>query len=135
VLAGVGIIPGPYNVPDWDESPEGLRKLLRLLFYVTPPTALLVVEPFHSVAVSTFLSQRGLLIGRDISLVCIVPDPAFAWRHPPMAHFQWENDRLVRRIVRWVGAVARGRVDVEQVVISASFVPGGTVVAPRSGPK
>ena len=57
------------------------------------------------------------------------PDPAFAWRDPPMAHFRWDNGRLVRRIVRWVGAHARGRADHQQVTLPATFVPGGTVMA------
>jgi DNA-binding LacI/PurR family transcriptional regulator len=135
VLADGGIVSGEYHVPDWEESSAGLHRLLQSLFRVTPPTALIVVEPVHAVAVSNFLTQRGLLIGRDVSLVCIVPDPAFAWRQPPMAHFQWDSGRLIRRIVRWVGATARGRVDREQFAIPARFVPGGTVAAVARSPE
>jgi hypothetical protein len=40
-----GITPSEYHAPDWEQSASGLNRLLESLFRVTPPTALLVVEP------------------------------------------------------------------------------------------
>lgn len=131
-LVAHGITPGKYYTPDWEETPEGMRALLRSLFHITPPTAILVEEPAHSVAVSAFIGHRGLLIGRDVSVLCMVPEPAFAWRYPPMAHFRWDNNRLIRRIVRWVRTTARGSTDQKQISFPAEFVPGGTVMAAPS---
>ena len=126
-LTSHGITPGDYNLPDWEETPEGLQTLLRSLFHLTPPTALIVVEPSHAVATIAFLSQRGLQVGRDVSFLCMMPDPAFAWRSPPLAHFRWQNEQMIRRVVRWIGGTARGRPDRKQTFHLAEFDPGGTI--------
>ena len=107
--------------------------MLSALFRLTPPTALLVAEPAHAIAVLGFVGQRGIQIGRDLSLVCMINDPTFAWRHPPLAHFDWDTAPVIRRIVRWAGAVARGRVDKKRMVSPATFIPGGTVMAAPAG--
>ena len=57
-------------------------------------------------------------------------DPAFAWRRPPLAHFAWDYQPLIRRTVRWVGAIAHGRADRKQWEFPATFVPGGTIKPP-----
>ncbi len=132
-LAAHGITPGEYHTPDWDETPEGLQTLLEALFKVTPPTALLTVEPAHAAAALAFIAQRGIRIGRDLSFICMIDDPTFTWRRPRIAHFDWQSDLLIRRIVRWVGATARGRVDREQWLAPVTFVPGGTIMAPPKG--
>ncbi len=129
-LTAHGIVPGEYNVPDWEETPEGLQALLEGLFRVTPPTALLVLEPTHAGAILGFLGQREIRTGRDVSLVCMVDDPAFHWRRPRLAHFETTNDPLIRRIVRWVQAAARGQEDRERWTMPVDFVPGGTIKPP-----
>jgi len=96
-----------------------------------PPTALLLVEPAHAVAAIAFLSSRGLRIGEDVSLLCMADDPAFAWRRPPLAHFRVDADSHVRRILRWVRAVARGRPDRVQKFSQAEYDPGGTIARCR----
>jgi DNA-binding LacI/PurR family transcriptional regulator len=126
-LASCDIAAGEYNLPDWEETPEGLQTLLSSLFHLTPPTALIVVEPAHAVAVLGFAGQRGLKIGRDISLVCMMSDPAFTWRRPSITHLAANTVPLVRRVVRWVESVARGCPDREQRDFPAEFVRGGTI--------
>ena len=46
---------------------------------------------------------------------------------PPLAHLRTDTSRVVRRIVRWVRAAARGRADREAIGIPATFDPGGTI--------
>ena len=40
LLAEHGIKAGPYNLPEWDDTPEDFRRCLDSLFGMTPPTAM-----------------------------------------------------------------------------------------------
>ena len=46
-------------------------------------------------------------------------------------HIRWDYRPMVRRVVRWVDNVARGKDDKRQTLTNAEFVEGGTIgVAP-----
>jgi DNA-binding LacI/PurR family transcriptional regulator len=128
-LNALGIPTGPYNLPDWDDSPEGLCRGLDSLLAVTPPTALIVSEPKLFVAVRDYLAQRGFVAPRDISLICDDPDPVFDWCRPTVAHIAWSHEPIVRRVVRWAEHVAKGREDRRQTFTLARYMDGGTVGA------
>jgi DNA-binding transcriptional regulator YhcF (GntR family) len=132
-LAAHGIPTGPYNLPDWEESPDGLQRLLDSLFKTSPPTALLIDEAHLFHAVKHHLSSRGVRIPDDVSLVCTDPDRTFGWCRPSIAHIRWDSGPVVRRIVRWAGNVARGRKDLRQTLTPAELVKGGTVGRVSSG--
>src|ERR1051326_5284299 len=51
---------------------RAVRPLLRTL---TPSTVLIVVRPTHALAVVTFLSQQGIRIPHDVSVLCIGYEP------------------------------------------------------------
>ncbi len=125
-----GVSTGSYNLPDWDGTPEGLHATLDSLFQVTPPTALLIDEPLLYTAVRQSLSARGLQIPGDVSLVCSPNDSTFAWCRPSVAHIDYDPALIVRRMVRWVANVSRGRPDIRQTMVPATFVAGGSVAAP-----
>jgi len=129
-LSSHGIVPGEFNVPNWTESPEGLRTLLNTLFRLTPPTAIIVQHQLWAVGVLAFLAERGLHVPAQVSLIVQQPDPSHAWHYPPLAHFNWRTDLSVRRVVRWVGAIAEGRMDRESVGYPVEFEPGGTIGPP-----
>lgn len=116
-----------YNVPDWPESAEGLQKLLKALFFATPPTALLLHEPMLAPPTLAFLAGRGLKVPADVSVINLMPDPALAWYRPELAHFDWPLLPHAHRAVRWVEAVALGKADKEAITVSAKFVPAGTI--------
>ena len=126
-LASHGIAPSEFNIPNWTESPEGLRTLLTSLFRLTPPSAIITEHQHWAVGVQAFLAERGLRVPEHVSLLCLGPDPSHAWQHPPLAHFRWRNELLVRRITRWVSAVAQGRGDRKHVGYPMEFDPAGTV--------
>jgi DNA-binding LacI/PurR family transcriptional regulator len=126
-LAAHDIPTGPFNLPDWEESPVGLQRLLDSLFKTTPPTALLIDEAHLFHAVKHHLSGQGIRIPGDVSLVCTDPDRSFGWCRPSIAHIRWDSGPVVRRIVRWAGNVARGRKDLRQTLTPAELVAGGTV--------
>lgn len=130
-LEALGIPTGPYNLPDWEDSKEGLYRLLDSLFQHTPPTAMFIDEPHLFSATHQYLARRGIHAPEHVSLVCADPDPTFTWHQPSVAHIRWDSRPIVRRIVRWANNVARGRDDRRKTFSKAEFVEGGTM-GPRT---
>lgn len=129
-----GIKTGRYNLPGWEQSPDGLRRCMDSLFSVTPPTALIVDRVYELIATQQYLARRGLSVPRDVSLICSDDDPVLKWCEPPVSCVHWEMRSLVHRIVRWVDNVARGRNDRRQIFIRAEFVERGSIgPAPKAG--
>jgi DNA-binding LacI/PurR family transcriptional regulator/DNA-binding transcriptional regulator YhcF (GntR family) len=122
-----GIAAGDYNLPDWEETSEGLRKVLYSLFKTTPPTALIIDESPILAATQQFLAQRNIQVPRDVSLFCTFSDPTFAFLMPAMAEIRWDKSQATRAILRWSNRVAKGREDRRQTLIPAEFVPGGSI--------
>jgi hypothetical protein len=126
-LEAAGITTGAFNLPDWEESCEGFSRALDSLFATTPPTALILDEPFLFHAAYHYVSGRRLHVPQDVSLVCTDPDPGFAWCRPSVAHIRWDYQPVVRRVIRWVNNVARGKDDRTRSHTMAEFVNGGTI--------
>ncbi len=127
VLAQHGITADDYHIPDFEPTPAGLNALFTSLFRVTPPTALILESGDYSIAALAFLTQRGLAVPRDVSLVCLHPDASMQWCHPPMARLQHDDNAVARHVIRWCRAVARGHVDRESKLFPAEFDEGGTI--------
>ncbi|MCK5805839.1 MAG: LacI family DNA-binding transcriptional regulator, partial [Lentisphaeria bacterium] len=125
-LDACGTAAGPYNTPEWDETPAGLMALLENMFRLTPPTAILVEDANWLAGVLSFLARHGLRVPRDVSLVCLSHDPTFPWLRPEMAHLRVDNMEMVKRVVRWAEEIARGREDRTCVPCHAEFVPGAS---------
>ncbi len=126
-LASHGIPVSDYNLPDWEESVQGLYDRLDKLFSISPPTALIVDEVQPFVAVQQFLAQRKLRVPQDVSMICTDADPVFDWCHQTIAHIRWDSAPVVKRIVRWVAKVAQGEVDRRQIYTPVAFVPGDSI--------
>ncbi len=121
-----GIKVGEFNLPDWEETREGIQELMGSLFRITPPTAMIVEEAPIFAAVQQFLAGRGIRVPQQVSLICTDAAPTFAWCTPAISHILWEAAPLVRRVLSWAGRVSQGRVDVRQTVVPAVFITGGT---------
>lgn len=126
-LETAGIKTGEYNYPDWKENQEGFFKVLDSLFKATPPTALILDEAFLFHAAYHYVSQRGLKVPQDISLVCMDDNPDFAWCRPSVTHIRWDYHPIARCIVRWANHVAKGTTDHQQNLTKAKLVAGGTI--------
>jgi DNA-binding LacI/PurR family transcriptional regulator len=126
-LEGHGILTGNYNLPDWGNTMEEFHTGLDSLFRISPPTALLCSYTALFIAAERHLAQRGIVAPQNVSLICMDPDPAFDWCKPSVAHIGWDSAKVVKRVVRWVGNVARGRDDRRNTSTPAKFVEGGTV--------
>ncbi len=122
-----GIQTNSYNLPDWEESPKGFHRLLETLFRHTPPTALIIDELPWLIAAVAYLARHGIHMPGQISLVGTLSDTSLDWCHPAIAHFQWDNAPIVRRVVRWVDAVRKGKPDRNVINFPAEFVPGGSI--------
>ena len=122
-----GIATSGYNMPDWQETAEGLARSLESLFKITPPTAFIFDEAAFFIAAMRFLSMRNLRVPEDVSIICNDDDPSFVWFHPAVAHVSWDERILVRDVMRWSANVGRGVRDVSQSLFKASFVPGATL--------
>ena len=126
-LIANGLKGSDFNLPDWEETPEGVQELLSSLFRVTPPTAMIVEEAPFFAAVLQFLAGRGVRVPQQVSVICTDADPTFTWCTPSISHIRWDSAPLVRRIVRWAARVGKGRKDVKQTGVPAEFIVGGTI--------
>jgi DNA-binding LacI/PurR family transcriptional regulator len=126
-LEAAELVTGPFNLPDWDESDQGFENILNSLFAHTPPTALILDEPFEYHAAYHHITRRGLRVPEDVSLVCTDYHPTFAWCRPTIAHFFWDYRPVVRRAVRWANNIALGKEDRRQSGTKVKFVAGGTI--------
>jgi DNA-binding LacI/PurR family transcriptional regulator len=126
-LAARGLAVGDYNLPAWEETPDGFHNCLGELFRMTPPTAMIIDEQAFFFAAQQFLARHGIRVPDDVSMVATDPDPAFHWCQPSIAHIAWDSGPLVRRISRWAAKVSRGTEDRRQTLTSAAFVAGGTI--------
>jgi DNA-binding LacI/PurR family transcriptional regulator len=126
-LQSHGIQTGHYNLPDWEQTPEGLRRCLDSLFALSPPTALILDRAYEYIETQQYLAQQGIFTPRDVSLVCTDDDLAFEWCVPPASCIGWDSRPCVRRIVRWVANVASGKDDRRQVFTKANFVERGSI--------
>ena len=131
VLSELGGAP-EYHVPDWEPGARGFHDLMESLFQVTPPTAMIVLEPAEAVAVMSFLAQRGLRVPRDLSLICRHRDASLDLCRPEIAHFGSNEDHLVGHIIRWVNAAARGIPHQRRVVCQPEFFPCESLAPPAT---
>jgi len=127
-LEAAGIATGAFNMPDWEERPEGFERLLESLFGgPTPPSALILDEPILYHAAHHYLARWGLRVPGDVSLACTDGDPGFSWCQPTVAHIRWDYRPVLRRVLGWTNNVRRGKEDRRQSLTKAEFVEGGTV--------
>lgn len=126
-LEAKGIPTGVYNLPDWEETTEGFYQLMERLFKSTPPTALLIDETCWFVAALSFLVHHGIRVPEQVSLVSGECESLLDLCNPRFAHIRWDNKQIVRRVVRWVEAVRKGKADRKIINVQAKFVSGGSI--------
>lgn len=122
-----GIPASHYSMPRFTDTPEGFQSCLESLFAMTPPTALIILNPELVYVVQQFLARRKLLVPEDVSLICADPDTRFLWCRPTIAHINWDSGPWVRRIARWAENVARGKRDTRKAITLGEFIDGGSV--------
>jgi DNA-binding LacI/PurR family transcriptional regulator len=118
---------GAYNVPEWDNTADGLNQCLNRLFQLTPPDAIIISDSILFTGVQNYLLRKRGQAARNV--VCISMDyhPSLAWCKPGVAHFRWDPNSIVQRIVGWAGNVAKGKEDKRQVFVKAKFIENGAL--------
>jgi DNA-binding LacI/PurR family transcriptional regulator len=126
-LTAHGIPVGKYNLPDWEESPEGLEVVLESLFRATPPTALFVVEPAHISGVLSFLARKSLHVPEDVSLLATMLDPSQEWHRPRLSSLEWRGPYHSRSIHRWLEKIVQVGICHDQSLVPAVLKAGETL--------
>ncbi len=49
------------------------------------------------------------------------------WCHPGFAHMRWDPKPVIRRVVRWVDAVRKGKPDRKIIRFPVEFIPAGSI--------
>jgi DNA-binding transcriptional regulator YhcF (GntR family) len=125
-LESLGIPTGPYHLPDWEESPEGLKRGLASLFHKTPPTALIIDDAALILAVVFHLGNMGLSVPRDVSVACTDHSPMFDWCHPSVTHIAPNLPRCVRKATEWANEISKGRKCQPKTYTQGKLMMGGT---------
>ncbi len=119
-----------YALPEWEDTPEGLHALLKELFRVTPPTALVLQSGVHARAAITFLSKQGLRVPEDVSVITIDYDSTLHWQFPECTFSRIDsgNEAMIRQCMKWLRAVQSGKIPAPAFqIIPGPFVPGNSI--------
>jgi DNA-binding LacI/PurR family transcriptional regulator len=120
-LAAAGIKTGRYHAPEWEYTGEGFSALLRLLFTLTPPTALILTDMRQVSATYEFLAMRRIPPSH-LALVLLDADPSLDWTSPALVRLHYDNEAMIRRVTAWVATLATGGRDTAQVFFEAQLV-------------
>lgn len=118
-----------------DGSVEGAWRVLGRLFdSPRPPTALLIAKPDIYLTTVTFLADRGLRVGRQVSLVSRDHDTFLSYLKPAPAGYVLSPKIFAKRLFAHVLAFVRN----EPIVhpnqrIEPQFVSGRSLAAPPVG--
>jgi DNA-binding LacI/PurR family transcriptional regulator len=127
-LQAFGLPTGAYNLPDWDEGPDGFLACLDKLYAHTPPTALLICDTSTMLMpVTQYLARRRLRVPEDVSILTDDFLQPSAWCNPAYSHIRWNQRLVVARVIEWVDNIAHGRDDRAQKVCDATLFEGGTI--------
>lgn len=135
ILRSAGIAPGDYHVPDWEESPAGLEKLLDSLFQVTPPTALICWTLGSVNGALGWLTRRGIRVHQEVSLVSLGHDLATDWFRPGLqvANVQTDDGIIGQSVIKWLDGVIAGQPDNRQTWCPFSFDEGNSIGPAKGG--
>lgn len=125
IEAAGGVFVESYHTPESDYlQPDVSRSILEAAFALEAPTALMFLDWKEFVGGFCFVTQLGLKVPRDVSMV-LLNDPVEAeWFQPTLARFQFPIRRMVSAMVRWLEDES---VEVKNVILSAEYLPGNSV--------
>lgn len=110
-------------------SVENVRAVLRrLMAHPRPPTAIVVVNPFFYLTVTSFLAQLGRRIPEDIAVVSRDEDPFLSFLVPKPAHYAIRPHVFAKRLLRpLLGILDGSEVAAHSVRIMPQYFPGDSV--------
>lgn len=108
-------------------APEVLRGILTRLFATRAPTALVLLDWKDVVAAHCFLTERGLRVPRDVSLVMLSDGITAEWFYPRLCRFRYPQKKLLSEIIKWLeGRPGGGR----DALLSGTWLEGDSIGPP-----
>lgn len=108
------------------------QALRRLLAQQTPPTALLVANAHHYLAVTSYLAQLGLRVPEDVSVISRDEDLFLSYLVPSPARYVANPYAFAKLLQRSVLEILEsGHVTQQEVKLMPDFVRGGSIAARR----
>lgn len=118
-------------VMNYREDYEGLETKLEALFQSDTPIEGVITTSYRAAAyLGGWLSgNRSLVVGRDLSLVCLADGPALAHLCPAVAYYSVQGDAFASKLIRVVNRLLAGERVVGKVGIQVipDYIPGGSV--------
>ena len=133
LLEKAGIPGDGYHVPEWDDTPAGLEKLLASLFRFTPPTAIIAWNGVYASGVLAFLLRRRLRVPEDVSLFVLEYHQNVVWLDPSLdvAHLEFSRERSARNILKWAARIAAGNPEIRRYGYDPVFHEGRSFAPPK----
>jgi len=115
-----------------DPNPASIRQaVIRLIEQKHPPTALLVANAFHFLAVATQLSQMGRRIPQDISVICRDDGSFLNFFIPEPTRYIASGHAMAKSIWRPILELLEGGVVTHRGgFIMPEFIQGATIAPP-----
>jgi LacI family transcriptional regulator len=111
------------------------RQLRRLAGMRNRPTALFVTKTLAVPAVYTVLSGLGLMIPRDLSIICREDDPFLEYLSPPVARYGTDSAAIARQLtVRLVQLASGDSLRPSHSLLVPRFIPGASIAPPATCP-
>lgn len=129
-----GVYVKNYNNPESDYlTPDVTWRILDSVFAKQAPTAFVLLDWKELITVHCYISQRGIKVPDDVSLVLLNEPMEADWFHPRLARFRFPVRRLVGEMAKWLEG---DRNTVSHVSLAADYVDGLSIQAPpRSASK
>lgn len=108
------------------------QALRRLMAQGTPPTALLVANAYHYLAVSSHLAAQGLRVPEDVSVISRDEDLFLSYLVPSPARYVTNPRAFARLLQRSVLEILEsGQATQQEIKLMPDFVRGGSISARR----
>jgi DNA-binding LacI/PurR family transcriptional regulator len=85
-----------------EDNPAALESLVRGVFKLRAPTALLALDWNHLLFLMSYAARRGLRVPEQLSMVLLSEDRNLPWLTPRPAHFRYPIHHLVKVLIRWI---------------------------------
>lgn len=129
---GVKSFSASYNLPAIkNETTKDYMGGLREIFRYTPPTCLILYDVSHYLAASSFLLEKRLRIPDDISVILLTDDPLLADIAPAVAHYALFAGGIEIPF-NLLKEQMDGLQSMERMIAEPTWVPGGSLAAPKS---
>ncbi len=117
-----------------EETVAGVAQAARRVLKLKPaPTALLVIHPYHFLALSSRFAHGGVLIPRDISIITRDDDPFLDYVVPVPSRYVVNPHVMAKSLLRPVLELLEGNAVTQRVSrIMPEFLKGESVAPPRA---